>query len=282
MITGTYGKPNVVDLFRAKQDEMEAALTANRRIMPHQGEKGAAAELRWREMLSEFLPNRYSVQSGFVVDHRGAVSRQVDVIIHDAQYSPFLFRAGDSRFVPAESVYAVFDAKQEASRSTLMETGRNVASVRGLDRTSAQVSTVTGPSQGKDPNSQPILGGILAVSSGWNPPFGKPFRDTLAELDDSQSLDLGVAVQHGAFALPQQRSEALDLRIYDPSVALAGFLIALTSKLQGLGTALAMDLDVWGRHLSSPKDGLTTTERLPMAPSDARREASSTKGVRAD
>ena len=259
MITRLNGKPTVVDLFQAKQDEMEAALTANRRVMPHEGEKGAAAELRWREMLGQYLPNRYSVQTGFVVDHRGTVSRQVDVIIHDAQYSPFLFRAGTSCFVPAESVYAVFDAKQEVNRGTVMETGRNVASVRALDRTSAQVSTVDGPSPGKKPKDQPILGGILAVAAGWKPPFGTPFRDALAALDDSQYLDLGVAVQHGAFALPQQRGEAPDPRIYDSSVALAGFLIALTSKLQSLGTALAMDLQVWGRHLSSRKDGLNAT-----------------------
>ena len=87
-----------------------------------------------------------------------------------------------------------------------------------------------------------------------------PFRDALAALDDSQSLDLGVAVQDGAFALPQRRSEAPDPLIYVSSVALAGFLIALTSKLQSLGTALAMDLDTWGGHLSSRNDGLNTTK----------------------
>ena len=64
MTTHPDRKPTVVELFRAKQDEMEAALSANRRVMPHSGEKGAAAEFRWRKMLSEYLPNRYSVQSG--------------------------------------------------------------------------------------------------------------------------------------------------------------------------------------------------------------------------
>ena len=249
MTTHPDRKPTVVELFRAKQDEMEAALSANRRIMPHSGEKGAAAEFRWRKMLSEFLPNRYSVQSGFVVDHRGNHSRQVDIIVHDAQYSPFLFRAGASCFVPAESVYAVFDAKQLINRQTLTETGENVASVRRLSRTSAQVSTVTGQNRGKDPDKQRILGGILAVASAWKPPFGDPLRDALGALVGSHSLDLGVAVQDGAFALPQEREENPNPVIYDSSMALAGFLIAFISRLQGLGTALAMDLEVWGKHL---------------------------------
>ena len=63
--------PSMKELMLAKQDEMEAALSANRRIMPHQGEKGAATELRWREMLASYLPRRYSVTNGFVVDHTG-------------------------------------------------------------------------------------------------------------------------------------------------------------------------------------------------------------------
>jgi hypothetical protein len=58
-------KPRIRDLMLAKQAEMEAALSANRRIMPHEGEKGAAAELRWREMLS--LPSSSRADSGMRV-----------------------------------------------------------------------------------------------------------------------------------------------------------------------------------------------------------------------
>lgn len=260
MTTSLNDKPSVVELFRAKQDEMEAALTANRRIMPHQGEKGVAAELRWRRMLSDYLPSRYSVATGFVVDHLGDASRQVDVIVHDAQYSPFLFRAGTSCFVPAESVYAVFDAKQLINRKTLLETAENVASVRGLERTSAAVSTVSGRNQGKDPNDQPILGGILAVASAWKPPFGDSLREALSDLNDSRSLELGIAVQHGAFVLPVEPRDDPRPVIYDASLALAGFLIALISRLQRLGTALAMDLEVWGQQLQHRSDSLPATD----------------------
>ena len=56
-------------------------------------------------------------------------------------------------------------------------------------------------------------------------------------------------MQDGAFALPQEREEIPNPVIYDSSMALAGFLIALISGLQRLGTALAMDLEVWGKHL---------------------------------
>lgn len=39
----------------------------------------------------------------------------MDVVIHDRQYSPLVFTFKDSFYVPAESVYAVFEAKQTMS-----------------------------------------------------------------------------------------------------------------------------------------------------------------------
>ncbi|MEJ2422816.1 MAG: hypothetical protein P8018_14130 [Acidobacteriota bacterium] len=239
--------PTVRELMLAKQDEMEAALSANRRIMPHEGEKGAAAELRWREMLSSYLPRRYSVRTGFIVDHAGRVSQQIDVIIHDAQYSPFLFQAGTSCFVPAESVYAIFDAKQEISKKTLAATGEKVASVRQLERTSGPIWTnAGGPFPGKQPENQPILGGILAVASTFKDPFGQYFERALNGLPEDNRLDLGVAVSAGAFEV---RSKEESLLAYDRDTALVGFFMALIRKLQPLATALAMDLDVWSQEL---------------------------------
>lgn len=241
-------KPRVRELMLAKQAEMEAALSANRRIMPHEGEKGAAAELRWREMLSMYLPRRYSVRSGFVVDYESGVSDQIDVIIHDAQYSPFLFQAGTSCFVPAESVYVIFDAKQDISKATLVATGNKVASVRQLKRTSGDIWTnAGGPYRGKLPESQPILGGILAVTSNFKDPFGRNFAQALNGLGEHHKLDLGVAVSAGAFEVATNAGE--DLLVYDRDTALVGFFMALIRKLQPLATALAMDLNVWGEGL---------------------------------
>jgi hypothetical protein len=249
MIEQTHSPPTVQELMLAKQDEMEAALSANRRVMPHEGEKGAAAELRWRGMLSEYLPRRYSVRSGFVIDHLGGVSEQIDVIIHDAQYSPFLFQAGTSCFVPAESIYAVFDAKQEISKATVEASGQKVASVRRLMRTSGGIYTnAGGPFSGKSPENQPILGGILAVGSGWTEPFGPSFTGALDGLPAGHELDLGVAIAHGAFEASRD-----GVIIYDRSTALVGFFMALIRKLQPLATALAMDLDVWSATLRDGK-----------------------------
>ena len=237
--------PSMKELMLAKQDEMEAALSANRRIMPHQGEKGAATELRWREMLASYLPRRYSVTNGFVVDHTGTPSEQIDVIVHDAQYSPFLFKAGTSSFVPAESVYAILDAKQEITKGTLEETGKKVASVRVLDRTSGHIWSNVGRHDGKRPEDQPILGGILAITSFRTEPFGETFLNALRGLPKDHTLDLGVALAAGAFECNGGNYPL----VYDHRTALVGFFMALIRKLQPLATALSMDLDVWSEEL---------------------------------
>ena len=71
----------------------------------HPTAKGDASELPWREVIGNFLPERYCCSQAFVIDADGECSEQVDVLIHDRQYSPLLFRQGPHLYVPAESVY---------------------------------------------------------------------------------------------------------------------------------------------------------------------------------
>lgn len=45
-------------------------------------------------------------------------------MIYDRRYSPFLFNQSGAVFIPAESVYAVFEVKQELSRETVRDEAR--------------------------------------------------------------------------------------------------------------------------------------------------------------
>ncbi|WP_212743006.1 DUF6602 domain-containing protein [Sphingopyxis sp. 2PD] len=99
-------------LFADFHDKIERELATARRL-GHPTEKGDASEQVWNDVLNHYLPHRYESRKGFVVDSRGAFSQQIDVIIHDRQYSPFVFSFKGTDVVPAESVYAVFEAKQE-------------------------------------------------------------------------------------------------------------------------------------------------------------------------
>lgn len=224
------------------QGDLVRALTNGRRVLPHPGEVGDNAELRWIEMLGVFLPTRYSVSKAFVVDVTGSISEQIDVVIFDQQYTPRIFRRDDTLYVPAESVYAVFEVKQEVTKAHIEYAAGKIGSVRRLERTSAPIPHAGGTFNAKAPAS--IIGGLLSLSSGWHPPFGDAFASALGENSDPDfNLDLGCAASAGAFACDS------DGRLDDlwpaQEGALVWFVTRLLARLQQVATVPAIDIVRW-------------------------------------
>src|SRR5689334_8182347 len=95
------------ELLSGLHDEIEQQLERVRKTFAHPGTKGDASEEVWLEMLNTYLPKRYQAAKAHVVDSEGAFSDQIDVVVFDRQYSPFIFSFKGQTIVPAESVYAV-------------------------------------------------------------------------------------------------------------------------------------------------------------------------------
>ena len=106
---------NLRQVFLRLQEQMIAGLSTNREVIQHPGTKGAATELHWLKMLNDYLPKRYQADSAVVLDSKGRISDQIDVVIYDRQYSPFLFNQDNALYIPAESVYAAFEVRQSVS-----------------------------------------------------------------------------------------------------------------------------------------------------------------------
>jgi hypothetical protein len=136
-----------------------------------------ASEKVWLELLQTYLPQRYQAAKAHVVDSNGVFSDQIDVVIFDRQYSPFIFHYQDQTIIPAESVYAVFEANQSINADYVGYAQKKVASVRRLHRTSLPIPYARGTYPPKP--LIPILGGILTFESDWSPAFGKAFNDAL-------------------------------------------------------------------------------------------------------
>src|SRR3546814_14986445 len=99
-------------LLESLHNDIEGKLGLVRGSFGHPGTKGDASEAVWLELLQTYLPERYQVASAHVVDSKGAFSEQIDVVVFDRQYSAFIFSYQGKFVVPAESVSAVFEAKQ--------------------------------------------------------------------------------------------------------------------------------------------------------------------------
>lgn len=235
------------ELFLQRQAVMVAHLTASRLTLPHPGTKGDATEVHWTEMLRTHLPQRYTARKAQVIDHTGALSQQLDVVIYDAQYCPLLLEDGDACYVPAESVYAVCEVKQELSKGTIEYAGEKAESVRALRRTSAPIIHAGGRYPPKDP--PPILAGLLTLESSWSPPFGAPFTSALNGLSPEQSLQFGCALQHGAWESARDEEGTLRTSTSDEETALISFFLALLAALQRMGTVPAIDLGEYAKSL---------------------------------
>src|SRR4051812_25386653 len=126
-------------LLASLHDDIEQRLAIARSSFSHPGTKGGACESVWVKLLDTYLPRRYSSLSAHVVDSNGRFSEQIDVVVFDRQYSPFIFHYEGQTIIPAESVYAVFEAKQSVNAAQLNYAQNKVASVRRLHRTSLPI-----------------------------------------------------------------------------------------------------------------------------------------------
>ncbi len=234
-------------LFRALGSQLEERLATSRKVIVHPGEKGEAAELDWMGTLRDYLPWRYQVSKASVVDSDGSHSDLIDVVIHDRQYSPLIFKQGDTQYVPAESVYAVFEVKQELDKARIEYAGRKAASVRRLKRTSTRIPHAGGSYASKDLFT--IMAGILCLESAWKPPLGEPFVGSLLSLPEDGRLDLGCALRHGAFSVSYPKDGEPRVESSTGEAALLFFYLRLLKRLQQLGTAPAIDYDEYGKFI---------------------------------
>ena len=101
--------------------------------------KGDASEGVWLDLLHRYLPKRYQAAKAHVVDSAGTFSEQIDVVVFDRQYSPFIFEFEGQTVIPAESVYGVFEAKQTINADLVKYAQGKVESVRRLHRTSLPI-----------------------------------------------------------------------------------------------------------------------------------------------
>lgn len=236
---------NMRELFYDMQTEMFMKLSKIRKHVTHPGSKGDAVELSWIEWLNTYLPNRYCVDKAFVVDHLGTRSDQIDLVIYDQQYSPFVFCQEGIKYIPAESVYAIFEVKQTLNRQHVQYAADKAESVRSLKRTSVPIVHAGGTFSPR-PKFE-IISGLITTTSDWTPPFGKSFEEALKELTAAQRLNIGCTLESGSYIVNE------DGTIETSSVeeSLIFFFIKLFTQLQNLGTVPAMDIDLYSRVLDS-------------------------------
>jgi hypothetical protein len=192
-------------LFGGLQNQMVAQLNTNRKFITHPGSKGDSLENAWIEWLRNYLPNRYSVDKAIVIDHQGNTSDQIDIIIYDNWYTPFIFSQNGFHYIPAEGVYAVFEVKPDIKQSYIEYSANKIESVRKLNRTSAKMIS---SGEKKDPRAlTKIVGGILCNTNTFTHSNNKTIEKHLKKQKGLKGIDFGCITDYGSFVVDYNGKE---------------------------------------------------------------------------
>lgn len=233
-------------LLAGLHDDIQQRLETVRKSFGHPGTKGDASEAVWLELLQTYLPKRYQAATAHIVDSEGVFSEQIDVVIFDRQYSPFIFQYQGQTIIPAESVYAVFEAKQTINADNVSYAQKKVASVRKLHRTSLPIPYAKGIYPAKP--LIPIYGGLLTFESDWSPALGQSLLVALGTKEGDGHLDLGCVAAHGYFCHDEKTGR---YDIHNGEKPATAFLFKLISQLQFSGTVPMIDVQAYARWLLS-------------------------------
>ncbi|MBK8722300.1 MAG: hypothetical protein IPL95_08535 [Saprospiraceae bacterium] len=252
------------ELFQGLQSQMVSQLNTNRDFIYHPGSKGDSLENAWIEWLSKYLPNRYSVNKAIIIDHLGNTSHQIDIVIYDNWFTPFIFSQNGFHYIPAEGVYAVFEVKPDISdysdgKTNIEYCAEKIESVRKLVRTSTNMIN-----SGKLLYPRPltkIIGGILTSTKSGDRTNNKTINKHIQEQMNLRSIDIGCIADYGSFFVDYEPSEEIKelgqdvyLKFYENRIckeikysksenSLVTFFMQLTRHLQqSIGTVPAIDL----------------------------------------
>lgn len=215
------------------QAELALKLKRAAQSISHAGTHGTVVEDHWIEVFRAYLPNRYQVATGLVIDSLGNRSDQIDIVIFDRHFTPTLLDQQNHRYIPVEAVYAILESKPHFDKSYLEYAGKKAESVRKLHRTSTSIAHAGGTYAPKP--LFPILAGIVAPKSSWADGLGEHFLKHLPA-EKLEQLDCGCALDHGAFDSFDEK-----LKVVGSEGSLIYFLFRLLSRLQSLGTVPAID-----------------------------------------
>ncbi len=264
-------KIDLKSLFKGLQKQMIAQLNTSREFIEHPGSKGDALENAWIEWLREYLPNRYSVDKAIVIDCEGNTSHQIDIVIYDNWFTPFIFTQNGFYYIPAEGVYAVFEVKPDlqgnvGDKSYIDYASEKIESVRKLKRTST--SMINSGNKLKPRPLTKIIGGVLTNTNSFK--NRETIESHLKRNTGFKSIDLGCAADKFSFYVNYKGAENtsepnFDKRYYnfysnreydfikfsDEDNSLVSFFLQLTRYLQqAIGTIPAIDLNEYSKSIN--------------------------------
>ncbi len=238
---------DIKKLFDDMQNKMfaEFDLVAN---LPHPVSKGDATEAEWFKWFENNFPTRYKAERAFVIDYEGNTSEQLDIVIYDTYYSPIIFEVHEQKYISIESVYAVFEVKQELNKEHIDYAKKKIASVRNLKRTNGEFMLYDGRMSKKNEPLPQIIGGLLTLRSGWaDKNTIKNIEENVADSKNDDAINFICCLEVIACEIKYDyESSKIDVISNKENGTLLYTYFKLLRMLQSMGNAPAIDYKKYG------------------------------------
>lgn len=119
--------------WQLRMDGVSLRLKAAQELIEHSPTRGTISENLLKDLLGEFLPQRWGIAGGFLTDPNGTQSRQIDVLIFDLFSSAPLYRDGGLAVLSPDMASVCIEVKSTLDKPRLEEALENVASVKALN-----------------------------------------------------------------------------------------------------------------------------------------------------
>ena len=224
----------------------------------HSVSKGNAREHGWRKMLRRFLPDRFGVKSGFIIDSKGKISDQIDCIIYRKDIGIELYSVGQETVILVEAVFAAFEIKPKIDGTTLKYAKKKATSIGQLKISNRFFENHEGIFKNHlvySPAYKEIIFGLLADSVSWDKGWeAKSFKDVLRNSENK--INLFMTINDGCVSTLETGYPTSKYPLFKGQHALLNQLIKLVESLTYLENLRSIDsccLNKYKKHLDKPK-----------------------------
>ncbi|HEY3311471.1 MAG TPA: DUF6602 domain-containing protein [Anaerolineales bacterium] len=133
---------NLKEVFVAIEARMLSDFKHFQTQILHYGERGGERETALNHFLELYLPKKYTISSGEIVDIDGKVSHQSDIIIYDSSKCPLLLAGENYRVFPCEPVLAVIEVKSTLTKAELVDAAEKISAAKDLTRSDGPIAGI--------------------------------------------------------------------------------------------------------------------------------------------
>lgn len=177
---------------------------------------GSERERIWAQLFERIIPKKFTIeQSVFIIDSKGSVSHEVDFAIMDVNYTPYIFRYGEIKFVPIEAVAVVVECKSQNLTGKTIDVIKDWA--ESIDKLETSAKSVTRLATGiitnppKTQQSTRPIRILCALKENCSPDIEKYFDFTLLASGKEDGYGIKIETTSHLLRLSEDNKENTSL-----------------------------------------------------------------------